>query len=330
MMHAAWYEHLGSAREVLRLGELPLPQPGPGQVRVRLKTSGVNPSDVKNRSGHVFSQMPFALIVPHSDGAGIVDAIGEGVDPARLGQRVWVWNAQFRRPYGTAAQQVVVPQAQAVPMPQQLSFEEAACLGIPALTAWRAVAHGEDVQGATVLVCGGAGAVGHYAVQFAKCRGARVIATAGGAASMGHAQSAGADVVLDYRRDDLAGAVLKATGGAGVQRVIEVEFGLNHERLLPALQQEGTWYVYGSAARMTPAINVQPLMMRGVSLHFRSVYLMPDAVRAAAIEDIHRLVREGRLRHAVGAVFPLQQVAQAHEAVEQRRVLGNVVVRLPD
>jgi NADPH2:quinone reductase len=203
-------------------------------------------------------------------------------------------------------------------MPDVLSFEQGACLGIPALTAWRAVHLDPPAPGEWVLVSGGGGAVGHYAVQFAKLLGARVIATAGSPRTLEHARQAGAEHVFDYRDDRLEEQVLQLTGGLGVARIVEVEFGLNVARLAKMVRQEGVVFVYGSAAAMAPQIPVQGLMVRGVTLHFRSVYLMPAQVRQAAIADIHRLAGLGALQHAVGRVYPLAEIAAAHEAVEKR------------
>ncbi|OYW84276.1 MAG: hypothetical protein B7Z20_11135, partial [Sphingobium sp. 32-64-5] len=178
-MRAVWYEAIGSAADVLRFGEMETPQPGPGEVRVRLHASGVNPSDVKTRIG-ARAPIAFPRVIPHSDGAGEIDAVGEGVSAARIGQRVWVWNAAWRRPFGTCAEYICLPEAQAVALPQGTSFEAGACLGIPASTACHAVFADGDVSGQTVLVTGGAGAVGHYAIQLARWGGARVIATVSG------------------------------------------------------------------------------------------------------------------------------------------------------
>src|SRR5690348_15971075 len=222
-MRAAFYESHGPAREVLSVGEQPTPAPAAGEVRVRIKASGVNPSDVKSRrrgSG-------FPLTIPHSDGAGVIDAVGPGVDPARVGERVWLWNGQWRRPFGTAAEFIALPSAQAVPLPDAVSFEVGACLGIPFLTAWRAV-HRRPVRvGDSLLVAGGAGAVGHYAVQLASRAGYRVIASVSSAEKAAVAQAAGAQATVNYREEDLAAAVQRFTGGAGVDRVIEVNLCAN-------------------------------------------------------------------------------------------------------
>ena len=203
-MRAIRYDRTGPAREVLQLLAVPLPEPGPGEVRVRLQASGVNPSDVKARRA---PQPRHPLVTPHSDGAGVVEAVGDGVPAARIGERVWTFNAQWRRPFGTAAECVVLPAALAVPLPEDVSFETGACLGIPALTAWEAV-HGEDaMDGETVLVQGGAGAVGHLAVQFAARAGKRVIASVSSSDKAALALSAGASAVVDYRNEDVAARI---------------------------------------------------------------------------------------------------------------------------
>ena len=226
-MQTAYYERTG-ASDVLQLGELPDPVPGPGEVRVRLRWSGVNPADVKARAGLRNASLPFPRIVPHSDGMGIIDAFGDGVSNTRVGERAWVWNAAWGRPSGTAAQWVVVPQEQAVVLPDEVADAAGASLGIPALTALHANLMAGGVSGKTVLVAGGAGSVGYYAVQFARLLGARhVLATVGDAQKAACADAAGADTVIDYRRDDIVTRVREATHGAGVDRIIEVDMAAN-------------------------------------------------------------------------------------------------------
>ena len=207
-MRVAYYERNGSARDVLRVGEVETPQPARNEVRVRLHTSGVNPSDVKNRAG-LTRKIAFPRVIPHSDGAGEIEAVGEGVPACRIGERVWVWNGQWRRPFGTAAQFVVLPAEQAVPLPANTGMDDGACLGIPAYTAYHAVVLAGVKEGSTVLVAGGAGAVGHYAVQFAKRRKATVITTVSSPEKAAIARQAGADHVIDYRRENV-GARVKA------------------------------------------------------------------------------------------------------------------------
>src|SRR5262249_2809851 len=225
-MKAAWYEKTGNAREGLRVGELPDPEPGPGEVLVRVHFSGVNPSDVKSRAG-LRGGMAFPRVIPHSDGAGVIEAAGRAVDPGHVGERAWLWNGQWSRAYGTAAERIALPAAQAVPLPAEVGFTAGACLGIPALTAHRSVFADGPVAGQTVLVTGGAGTVGHYAIELAKFGHANVIATVSGPEKARAARTAGADHVLDYRREDVAARVLEITGGAGVDRIVEVEFGGN-------------------------------------------------------------------------------------------------------
>ncbi len=216
-MKAVWYEGFGPAGEVLVHGEMPAPEPGPGEVLVRLHASGVNPSDVKLRAGaRPGARMEWPRIVPHSDGAGVIEALGQGVDRARIGQRVWIWNGQWRRPFGTAAEYIAVPDAQAVFLPGNVSFAEGACLGIPALTAWAAVMGDGPVEGRTVLVTGGAGSVGRYAVQMARVAGAEVITTVSGPEKAAHA--VGAHHVVNYREEDVPARILEITQGTGSSR----------------------------------------------------------------------------------------------------------------
>src|SRR4029077_14443984 len=219
-MRAAWYERNGSAREVLTLGEMPDPTPGPGEVLVRIHASGVNPSDVKSGAR---ARIAFPRVIPQSDGAGIIAAVGDGVAPSRVGQRVWIYNAQWQRPFGTAASLVALPAGLTVPLARGVRFGPRACLGIPASTAHQAVFCDGPVARKTVLVTGGAGAVGHYAIQLARWGGARVLATASSEAKADHARAAGAEAVFNYREEDVAAAVMAATAGAGVDRIVQGE-----------------------------------------------------------------------------------------------------------
>jgi NADPH:quinone reductase len=325
-MRAAWYERNGPAREVLQVGDMPDPEPGPGEVRVRINVSGVNPSDWKTRSGS--RPMAGPRVVPHSDGAGIIDRVGPGVSEARVGERVWVWNAQWKRPFGTAAELVVLPAEQAARLPDGVAFDVGACLGIPALTAHRAVTIDGSPAGQTVLVAGGAGAVGHYAIQFAKLLGAgQVITTVSSAEKAEHARAAGADQVINYRTESLAERVLELTGGRGADRVIEVDLAGN-SRLLPRLvARDGLCVAYGSNA---PEVTFEfgPMIMSGAAVRFFIVYELSAAARQRGIADLTTWLQDGRIRHTVAAHYPLERIAEAHEAVEQGKFVGNVVVRL--
>jgi NADPH2:quinone reductase len=324
-MRAAWYERNGAAREVLQVGELPDPQPAAGEVRVRVAASGLNPSDVKKRAGG--QKMSGARCIPNSDGAGVVDAVGSGVSKDWIGKRVWMWNAQWQRMDGTCAELCCLPEALVRALPKETSDEGAACLGIPALTAHQAVFSGGDVKGTTILVTGGAGAVGHYAIQLAKWGGAKVIATASSPEKTALARNAGADLVIDYKREDVAARVLEFAKG-GVERVVEVDFGANLATSIKVLKVNGVIASYSSMSAPEPKIPFYPMMTRGLSIDLVHVYQMSAAERARALADMDVLLAEGRLQHNIGARFPLAEIAAAHEAQESGRVTGNIVIQV--
>ena len=327
-MKAAYYEQTGPAERVLVVGDLPDPQPAAGEVRVRLGWSGVNPSDVKARSGARGPAMPFPRVIPHSDGMGVIDAVGADVDPARIGQRVWVWNAAWGRPNGTAAGLVVLPHQQAVTLPDNVPGEVGACLGIPALTAVHAVLTDGGVAGQCVLVAGGAGAVGHYAVQFARLLGARqVITTVSSPAKAELARSAGADVVIDYRRENVVERVREATDGAGVDRVIEVDIAANAAIDMELVRPDGMWVVYGSGARQF-SLPFFPMISRNILVRFFIVYQLSTADRARAIAVLDDFLRRNLVQHNIATRLPLASIAHAHELVEAGSVVGNVVVSI--
>lgn len=327
-MRAVWYEATGPAATVLQLGEMETPQPGPGEVRVRLHASGVNPSDVKSRDG-LRGPIAFPRVIPHSDGAGVIDAVGEGVSPTRLGTRVWVWNAAYRRPFGTCAEYVCLPEAQAVPLPDGTSFAAGACLGIPASTACHAVFADGDVTGQTVLVTGGAGAVGSYAIQLARWGGARVIATVSGPEKAQAAQAAGAHAVVTYREGDVAAAILAANDGRPVDRVVEVEFGGNLAVTSAVIGEGGVIAAYGSMADAEPRLPFYPLMFRNVTLRMLIVYLLAPQERTRMLARLTAALEEGALNHAIAATFDLADSAKAHEAVESGKLIGNAVITIP-
>jgi NADPH:quinone reductase len=323
---AVWYERLGPAREVLQAGELDDPQPGQGEVRVRLAVSGVNPIDVKRRLGGR-GGMTASRIVPHFDGAGHVDAVGPGVDQRRIGERVWVYKAQWQRDFGTAAELVVVPNECAVPLPEIVSFAEGACLGIPALTAYPCVYADGDVTGQTVLVTGGAGAVGRYAIQFAKLGGAQVIATVSSAEKAELARSAGADHVVNYRDEDVAKRVSELTAGRGVDRIVEVEFGGNLATSLAVLKPGGVIAAYASQAVPEPVVPFYALMYQSVVVRHVLTFQIAPELERQAVANITEWLRQGKLSHHLGATFSLQETAAAHEAVEGGAV-GKVLVEI--
>jgi NADPH:quinone reductase len=325
-MRAATFSHTGPAREVFSVVEVPTPEPGPGEVRVRLATSGVNPSDVKRRGAAPAGKpAEFPLVIPHSDGAGTIDKVGPGVSGGRVGERVWALNAQFKRAFGTAAQYCVLPSAFALHLPDNVDFSVGACLGIPALTAYHAIMLDGSVRGKTLLVQGGAGAVGFYAIQFAKLDGATVITTVSSDEKAQRARSAGADHIINYRTDDRKLRVADITGGKGVDRIIEVDLKANAMTYPDLLVEHGKAVVYGSGA---PPIAIPSFVPFSTTLEFILVYTLSDTQRSNHIAALDRLLTEGQLQHAIGEHFPLDRIAEAHEAVEAGS-FGNVIVDIP-
>jgi NADPH2:quinone reductase len=324
IMLAAYYSEQGAARDVLHVGEQPTPAPGPGEVRVRLRTSGVNPSDWKVRLGGFGRGMVAPLVIPHSDGAGDIDAVGPGVAD-RTGERVWIWNGQWKRAHGTAAEYIVVPSTQAVRLPQNVSYAEGACLGIPALTAVHAVRLAGLGPGATVLVAGGAGAVAHYAIQLAKLRRAVVLATVSSDAKAAHARGAGADAVINYRDEDVAGRVKALTDGRGVDAVIELDLTRNAKLYPLILRPHASVIVYGTSAgeATLPALW---MMQNSITVRLFLIYDVGEADRAAGIAELSQWLEAGKLQHTIAQRLPLDRIAEAHEIVERGEALGNVVL----
>lgn len=315
-MRAIGYSAFGAAHDVLGLHDLDMPDPAAGEVRVKLAYSGVNPSDAKARSGTRPGVLkpPFDLVIPHSDGSGVIDAVGLGVDTARLGERVWIWNGQWQRAFGTAAEAICLPADQAVALPDAVSLEAGAALGIPGLTAAHAVFGAGDVAGQTLLISGGAGAVGHNAVQLAKWGGATVIATASPTA-FARAKAAGADHVLDYRAADLAQQILELTDGKGVDRAVEVEFGVNAPLLAQIVRANGVIAAYGSQLDMAPTLPFGPFLFKAITIDIVLIYILEAAPRAVAIDKLHAALTEGALTPAIHQIMPLEDAAKAHERV---------------
>lgn len=323
-MRAAWYLKNGEARDVMVVGDLPTPTAAAGEVLVRLHTSGVNPSDVKSRRGRPASEM----IVPHSDGAGLIEAVGEGVPGSRIGERVWLWNAQWGRPLGTAAEYIALPSAQAVCLPEGTDFAAGACLGIPALTAVQAVHLAGDLQGQQVLVTGASSAVGHYVTQLVSLAGGRVIGTVGSPVKARHAQAAGMQEAIFYKTEPLAERVKALTGGRGVPVIIDMDFASTAGLLAEgALASHGRVVCYGSNAPEV-SLNFRALLFHSVSLQFFVVYDLTPADRQLALTRLTALLQTQQLQHSIGRRFPLSDVVQAHEAVEAGQEIGNVVIDL--
>jgi NADPH:quinone reductase len=323
-MLAAFYTRQGPAREVLQVGEQPTPLPGSGEIRVRLRTSGVNPSDWKSRGGTRGASMVAPLIIPHSDGAGDIDAVGPGV-PDRVGERVWIWNAQYRRAYGTAAEFAVLPSAQAVHLPTRVSYAEGACLGVPAFTALQAVRLGAITAGMHVFVAGGAGSVGHYAIQLAKRRGAFVVTTVSGGGKAEHARSAGADKVINYRTEDVGAQIKSLTGGQGVDLIIDLDLAANGKAYPLILRPHGTAVIYGMTGNEATLPTLW-LMQNSITLKLFRIYDISPKDRSAGIAEIGALLEASDLTHTIARRLPLHDIAYAHELGEASALIGNIVL----
>ena len=325
-MRAAYYKQNGSARDVLRVGDFETPQAGPGEVRVKLATSGVNPSDVKSRQGST-RKIAWPRLIPQSDGAGVIDQVGDGIAKSRLGERVWVWNGQWKRAFGTAAEFIALPAAQAVKLPDKISFESGACLGIPAMTAIHAVALAGTEKDSTVLVAGGAGSVGQYAIQFAKVLGATVLTTISSPEKAAAAREAGADHTIDYRREDVGERVMELTGKRGVDAVIEMDLAANAKLIPFVLRPKGSVIVYGTGAAAA-SLPAYFCLTQSIRVQFFLVYELDTRERERAVSAISRALEQNKLANRIATpTYTLADIAAAHEAVE-RGTIGNVIVTM--
>lgn len=323
-MKAALYRAYGTAADSLCVEDVEKPEPRAGEVRVRMQLSGVNPTDWKSRSGATPRPID-GFQVPHHDGAGIIDAVGPGVPAGRVGQRVWTWMAAAGSCWGTAAQWSVLPARQAVPLPDHASAELGASLGVPAITAHRALFADGPVDGTSVLVAGGAGAVGHYAIELAKFFGARVAATVSGPAKAELARKAGADLVVNYR-DQTAADQLREFAPQ-MDRIVELALGANLDLDL-AVSGPGTHIVDYAAEATDPVLPVRRCMTANVTIRFILLYGIPAAAADQAVADISRAVAAGALTELPVTRFPLARVAEAHDAVEAGAV-GKMLLEIP-
>ena len=328
-MKAAWYTHNGDAQDVMVVGELPTPSPQAGEVLVRLATSGVNPSDVKSRRARPVTD---PLIVPHSDGAGVIEAVGAGVSAARVGERVWLWNGQWQRPLGTCADYIALPEAQAVALPATTDFAAGACMGIPGLTAVQAVILAErlagDLRGQTVLVTGASSAVGHYITQMVTQAGGRVIGTVGSEAKAAHARAAGLQEAIFYKTEPVPERVKALTHGRGADVIIDMDFSTTARWASEgALAAHGQVVCYGSNALEVP-LPFRPWLYQSMGVRFFLVYDLTPADRRVAVQRLSDMLARQQLQHSIGARFGLAQIAQAHRTVEAGQTVGNVVIDL--
>ena len=327
-MRAAWFEQFGTAHDVLQVGDRDTPVAGPGEVLVRIATSGVNPSDVKKRAGSFPNLLDDGFVIPNSDGAGVVEAVGEGVDTSRVGERAWLYQAQYGRRFGTAAEYLTIDTRRAPRLPDAASFEIGACLGIPAMTAHRCVFADGDVAGQTVLVTGGAGRVGHYAVQWASQAGARVIATASNDDDKSLCMAAGASHVVNHRGDDVAAAVLSANDGEPIDRIVDVEFGGNLPTSVEVLRIGGTIATYASTNVPEPRLPFFQMMYKDITVRMVIVYAMPEAAKQQAVTDIDKALSTSALQHRIAHTLPLEDIARSNEIVEQGAIRGAVILTI--
>jgi NADPH:quinone reductase len=325
-VRAVWYEETGPAADVLTYGEMATPVAGPGEVRIRLEASGVNPADVGRRGGS-YRAKEFSRVIPNSDGAGFIDQIGDGATRFKIGDRVWLFNGQRNgRAFGTAAEYIALAEHLVTPLPDNLSFAAGATLGIPGMTAWCCLYCDGPIAGQTVLVTGGAGAVGHYAVQLAKWGGARVIATVSSAMKAEQARLAGADLVVNYRNEDVIAKVLAFTGQRGVDRVVDVDFGGNIEITLKLMAMNSTIAIYATNGNRTPLVPMRDLMEKCIALRALVLFALPPPLLAAGQADITKWLAAGTRLHNIAGQFALPDTALAHLAVEKGDKLGTVIV----
>lgn len=328
-MNAAWYEKQGSASDVLVVGQMPDPEPGHDEVRIRVAASGVNLGDVKKRQDAFSVGMPYPRVIPHSDGAGTIDRVGEGVSASRIGEHVWCYGAQTYRPFGTAAEYVVVPSAQALPLSDGVSFEQGACLGIPGITAHRAISVAGLIAGRQLLVQGGAGAVGSCAIALARLAGARVLATVRSESGAAAATQAGAHEVV--RTDGLSSEDvvdrLRALAPDGVDHIVEVAFDANIAVDVQVMAPGGSLAAFATADP-SPRVPFWPMAFKNIRLYLLGSDDFPAEAKAAAAQALNAALAAGWAGSEISACFPLNAIALAHEFLETRRGSGRVVVTI--
>lgn len=327
-MPAIWYERTGPARDVLIRGERPTPRPAADEVVVRVAASGINPHDTKRRSGWIGRETLDRPVIPHGDGSGVIAAVGRDVSESRLGEAVWFHHCGgTRRPgEGSLAAFCALPERQALPLPVGVDFARGAGLGVPGLTAHDAVFAQGSVAGKTLLVTGGAGAVAGYAIGLAKRDGARVIATTSSPAKAEQARAFGADQVIDYRREDVAGRVMEMTDGVGVDRIVEVDFGANLVVSKAVIRNHGVIASYSSSRVREPLLPYYDLAPKAVTIRIVQGLILPIAAQDAAVRDLTQACAEGRLVHPPAVTFAFAEAAAAHEWLESGAGIGKAVV----
>ncbi len=326
-MKAHWYEEAGDADVVLTFGEMADPSPGPGEVRVKVAYSGVNPYDTKKRAnGRDLDK--FDRVIPNCDGSGVIDQVGDGVAKDRVGRPVWIFGAQVSQPFGTGAEYCVMPELQAITLPESLSLPEGAAIGIPAVTAHRAVFADGDVSGKTLYIAGATGRVGSYAVQFAKQAGATVIAATGSNDKVDALKELGADEVVNYRDEDRIRQVKSMAGGEGVHRIIESSFGANIDFDAAILGKQGTIAAFGFDDLGSQSMPHVSLMLKNALLRYVAIFFISDEDKEATFGHINRLISSGNIRHGIGRVFAFHELPGVHLAIETKKVKGAGLVEI--
>ena len=328
IMKVARYNTFGSAETVLEITEIADPTINDEEVLVRINTSGINPSDVKKRAGAFPDLLDEGFVIPHSDGAGIIVDVGAGVSKDRIGQRVWIYQAQYARNFGTAAELISIDARRAVALSEKASFEVGACLGIPAMTAHRCVYADGPVTGKWVLITGGAGRVGYYAIQWAKLSGAKVVTTTSNDQDKAMCMELGVDAVVNHCDDKWASDALRASDGEKFDRVIDVEFGVNLSEILNTVKTGATIVTYSSAKNPTPELPFLRVMYMDLTLRFVIVYAMPEEAKQEAIKDINNAIENGELQHRVMRDFPLEDIQKGHQLIESGKARGCVLLNL--
>ena len=327
-MRAVTYAQFGDAEKVLILKDVPVPTPNEGEVLIKIHFSGVNPSDAKARMGNRpgLTRPAFDEIIPHSDGSGVITKVGLGVDPCRIGERVWIWNAQWSRAHGSAAEFIALPHEQAIAMPENMSYETGACLGIPGLTAAHSVLNDGSLTDQTLFISGGAGSVGNNAIQLAKWSGANVIAS-GSPNAFEYIRQAGADHVLDYNDPLLCQKVLEIVPN-GVDRAIEVEFGENVEFLHEIVRPSGKISVFGSAKNMSPTLPFGSYLFKAIKIDIILVYILSVGYRKTAIKALHDAHDSDNFRPTIHKIYDLSECALAHNESLKSGRRGAILLRV--
>ena len=326
-MRAAWYTSFGPPEEALIIGELKTPEPEPGEVKIRVYASGVNPSDTKKRLGANPALLDDGPVIPNSDGAGEIVSVGEGVSPSRVGERVWVYNAQYGRRLGTSAEYVCLPSDYAIMLPESADYNAGAMMGIPAMTSHRCLFADGSVEGQTLLITGGAGRVGYYAIQWAKQYGATVISTASSDASREQCNNAGADLVVRHPSEESVKEILEYTNGKKIDRIIEGDFGANLLPVLDVLKTGGTIATYSSMTDMNPSIPFVRMMFMDITIRMVLVYEMPKEAKVHAAKDITTMLSQNRFDNRVAKEYSLDDIASAHTLIESGKPYGSVIIK---